>query len=241
MKKLLASAMLAFSFLVTSASAWSLQEAHKFSNEVLVQVGAWCSGTVIDRYQGLVTTAAHCTQQFTTTLNTRKETSDGKVVNVAVRISVPQTLTIEAFSDEGDLFRISKYTAILLGSDTDSDVAILKITSSLRSLSNQATLSTTNPKFGDKIYTITNPLILAGVVTEGAISKPKVIIPVSTLPLIQFTATIAPGSSGGGLYNNGGELIGITNWGTQGLYWATSVNNVRALLNKLHLTIGPQS
>ncbi len=61
---------------------------------------------------------------------------------------------------------------------------------------------------GDKVYAIGTPNGLEASVSEGNVSNPD--RQFDGMRLIQFTAPISPGSSGGGLFNEGGRVIGIT-------------------------------
>ena len=61
---------------------------------------------------------------------------------------------------------------------------------------------------GDSVFTIGSPLGLEKSVSEGIISNPQ--RKVGDIELIQFTAPISSGNSGGGLFTKNGIIIGIT-------------------------------
>jgi len=63
-------------------------------------------------------------------------------------------------------------------------------------------------KIGQRVYAVGNPEKLDLTLSEGLISGLRSEIPV--LPPIQTSAPISPGSSGGGLFDERGRLIGIT-------------------------------
>jgi len=63
-------------------------------------------------------------------------------------------------------------------------------------------------KVGQRVYAIGNPVKLALTLSEGLISGLRSEVP--TLPPIQTSAAISPGSSGGGLFDMDGRLVGIT-------------------------------
>lgn len=67
-------------------------------------------------------------------------------------------------------------------------------------------VSTKVPVVGERIYAIGNPEGLSNTISEGIVSAMR---QVSGQSLIQITAPISPGSSGGPIINNGGEVIGI--------------------------------
>ena len=67
---------------------------------------------------------------------------------------------------------------------------------------------------GDAVLAIGNPLgTLSGTVTDGIISalERQVTIDGNTMTLLQTSAAVNPGNSGGGLFNASGELVGIVN------------------------------
>ena len=104
--------------------------------------------------------------------------------------------------------------AFLIGMDTDTDLAVLKI-------SPQGTLPTavfggdTDLSVGDPAYAIGNPLgsQFQGSMTEGIISaiNRNVTVGESEMTLIQTSAALNSGSSGGALLNDRGQVVGITN------------------------------
>ena len=64
-------------------------------------------------------------------------------------------------------------------------------------------------KVGERVYAIGAPLKLELTLTEGLVSslRPN---GGEALPTIQFSAATAPGSSGGGLFDDQGRLVGLT-------------------------------
>lgn len=104
------------------------------------------------------------------------------------------------------------YTATLVDANSTSDLAILKI-----SATNLTPVTFDNSDqivVGELAVAIGNPLgTLGGTVSEGIISATKREIEIDnvTMTLLQTTAAINSGNSGGGLFNNDGNLIGIVN------------------------------
>jgi S1-C subfamily serine protease len=88
------------------------------------------------------------------------------------------------------------------------------------------------PEIGEKIYAIGNPKGLSGTISEGIVSG---IRSLENKSLIQITAPISPGSSGGPVINNKGEVIGVavgTLTSGQNLNFAIPVNLLNDLINK---------
>jgi serine protease Do len=106
----------------------------------------------------------------------------------------------------------TEHEAELIGSDSRTDLAVIKINESRLQPAvwgNSDTLV-----IGELAIAIGNPLgKLGGSVTEGIISAPSRDIEIDRqmMTLLQTTAAVNPGNSGGGLFNSRGELIGIVN------------------------------
>ncbi|MBQ2862637.1 MAG: trypsin-like peptidase domain-containing protein, partial [Clostridia bacterium] len=105
-----------------------------------------------------------------------------------------------------------EYKASLVGTDEESDIAVIKIdATSLKA----ATLGDSSAiKLGEAVIAIGNPLgSLGGTVTDGIISAldREVTIDGQEMRLLQTNAAVNPGNSGGGLFNMAGELIGVVN------------------------------
>lgn len=106
----------------------------------------------------------------------------------------------------------TEFDAEVIGHDTDSDIAVLKINAEGLSA---ATIGDSDAlKVGERIVAVGNPLgQLGGTKTSGIISATSREISVENnmMTLIQVDAAINPGNSGGGLFNMDGELVGIVN------------------------------
>ncbi len=133
----------------------------------------------------------------------------------------------------------TSYTAQLIGSDEDNDIALIKIDAT--GLSAATFGNSSNLVVGDYVVAIGNPLgTLGGTVTDGIISAlaREVTIEGKNLTLLQTNAQISPGNSGGGLFNANGELVGIVNakdsaTEVEGIAFAIPVNNVINIIKDL--------
>lgn len=222
--------------LLVFLAAWAPKEANDHSNETNLLVGTWCSGTVIDKKERLIATANHCVELLKLFHTGYRETFDDKKVRVVTMRYKPVEVTLNKFDLEGNLYSKSIYTAEVVGIDVKSDIAILKVFDKTKFFNSEARLSFKPVKKGDVVYAIGNPLGFEAVTTPGIISKAKLhfIYKDTDAVVIVFTAMIAPGSSGGALYNDNGEYIGMTNWGLPGgPYMASPASNIRNLLIKL--------
>ncbi|WP_428907969.1 S1C family serine protease [Niallia sp. Krafla_26] len=138
-----------------------------------------------------------------------------------------------------------KTTAELIGADSLTDLAVLKIDAKYASqpleIGNSDSL-----RAGDTVLAIGNPLglDLSNTVTQGIVSAVDRTIAVSTsagkrdLNVIQTDAAINPGNSGGALVNTSGQLMGINSLkiaedGVEGLGFAIPSNDLVPIINEI--------
>lgn len=108
----------------------------------------------------------------------------------------------------------SQRSALLVGYDGETDLAVLKIASgglTAARFGDSAAL-----QVGEPAYAIGNPLgeELRGTMTDGiisAIDRPVRMDDGTDMSLIQTTAALNSGNSGGALINAAGQVVGITN------------------------------
>ena len=87
-------------------------------------------------------------------------------------------------------------------------------------------------KIGEKVYAIGSPKSLENTLSEGIVSGLRTS---DGVRYIQTTAPIASGSSGGGLFDEYGRLIGITTWMVKGegnLNFAVAVDEALEVLDR---------
>ncbi len=106
----------------------------------------------------------------------------------------------------------SEYAATLVGADSQSDVAVIKI----EEIALPCAVIGDSDKLavGEEVLAIGNPLgTLGGSVTNGIISAldREITIDGQKMNLLQTNAAINPGNSGGGLFNMDGNLVAIVN------------------------------
>lgn len=131
------------------------------------------------------------------------------------------------------------YEAELIGKDSQSDLAVLKIDAT--DLTPAVLGDSSKLEVGDAAIAIGNPLgELGGTVTSGIISAldRDITVEGETMTLLQTNAAINSGNSGGGLFNAKGELIGIVNAktsgsGIEGLGFAIPINDAKDVIEQL--------
>ena len=111
----------------------------------------------------------------------------------------------------GLLSSTANYDAKLVGYDEELDLAVLKIEA--QGLVPARLGSSDQLSVGDSVYAIGNPMgYLHGTMTEGIISSPTRTIQVDgkDMNILQTSAALNSGNSGGALTNAYGQVVGIT-------------------------------
>jgi S1-C subfamily serine protease len=105
------------------------------------------------------------------------------------------------------------YNAEIIGVDTFTDIAVIKVNADLSLLHPLSLGDSSNLQVGEPIAAIGNPFGLSGSMTSGIVSQLGRLLPsgagYSIPDVIQTDAAINPGNSGGPLLNMRGEIVGI--------------------------------
>ena len=162
-------------------------------------------------------------------------TADGYIVT-------NQHVVANASSINVTLYNGDTYPATLVGSDSDYDVAVLKIDA--KDLPAVTLGSSTDVNVGDTVLAIGNPLgELTFSMSQGIVSCVNRAINVEGTPfnMIQVDASINPGNSGGPLMNLYGEVVGIVSakyssyadTTVEGLGFAIPINDVQSIIKDI--------
>ena len=150
--------------------------------------------------------------------------------------------------DDGDSAKVvlydgSEHEAKLVGYDSQSDIAVIKIEA--EGLTAAEFASSSDLRVGDSVAAIGNPLSpdLRLTMTRGIISalNREISYNGTVMSLIQTDASINEGNSGGPLFNDRGQVIGITNMkmistfgsGIEGLGFAIPSDTVQVIVGAL--------
>ena len=123
---------------------------------------------------------------------------------------------------------VERSSAEVVASDPDADLVVLKVNGagySPAELGDSDSLA-----IGQRIFVISNPLGLQGSVTEGLISGVREI---QQRKLLQISAAVSPGSSGGPVFDQQGRVVGIasaTMVGAQNVNLAVPSSTIRTML-----------
>ncbi len=161
--------------------------------------------------------------------------SDGYIITNAHVIAGSQRVNV-VLSDGGE------GKALLVGYDGESDLAVLKIDA--EGLPVAVFGDSSALQVGETAYAIGNPLgeKLRGTMTEGIISAIDRTMAMDgrEMPLVQTTAALNSGNSGGALVNAFGQVVGITNmkmmsdWETiEGLGFAIPTTSAKPVVDQL--------
>ena len=131
-----------------------------------------------------------------------------------------------------------EFEARVVGTDPESDLAVLKIETETELPS--ITMGRSNDlMIGETVIAIGNPFGLSHTVTTGVISALNRSVRTQSgiyNNFIQIDASINPGNSGGPLLNINGELIGINTAiysGAEGIGFAIPINRAKAIVSDL--------
>lgn len=146
---------------------------------------------------------------------------DGRVVTNAHVIR--GATNVEIFDHKGSLVGTAHYAEALSNS---VDIAILPRVSGLTGLQ----LATSEPAVGSDVVVIGAPEGLANTVSNGIVSSVR---DVEGRRLMQISAPISPGSSGGPVLSMSGEVVGVSvsSRAGQNLNFAVPISNVAVLAN----------
>lgn len=224
MFRTMAISVASFLFLCASAladhapfKAWDINET---VNETNFIVGSGCSGTMISLEHRLVITNHHCVDNYYS-YKTRKVRKGDKVMEVEVVEYRDIDLTQKRYSDFRNTGSIA-WKGQLVAFEKRMDLALIQIREKDLPYTVQSQVYAGNGlKRADTVFVVGNPLGLDASVTRGIISSMNRMFRVgwaenAEVSFIQVDAGIAPGNSGGALYDEHGHFIGIPAAGAPG-------------------------
>lgn len=158
--------------------------------------------------------------------------TDGYIITNNHVIDGASTITVTLHDNKS-------YTATLVATDSQTDIAVLKIDAD--DLTPVVIGDSSKLEVGDTAVAIGNPLgELGGSVTSGIISglEREITLDSETMNLMQIDAAINPGNSGGGVFNDNGELVGIvvakaSSIDVEGIGFAIPVNDITDVIDQL--------
>lgn len=260
MKKLALTLLAATSLSVFSfpAFAWDQTAMNNQVDQTNFLVDDDCSGTLVDLTNGFILTANHCVNSdFEVVEKQVTDPKTGEVKTEKVKITRPGTVSQLVFNGSKPIGKNS-FLYTVKAHDADHDLALLQIQTKLPN-TQAAPIATAEPVRGDKVWSVGNPFVrFYSTVTNGIVASTardyRMLGIDQNNPgdeldnqpgdnaLLQHTASIAPGNSGGALYNDNGELIGVNVRGAAGyaIYFAVPLDDVRKFLSDNGMTLPAQ-
>lgn len=219
MLRFLASVVFLFSGLAVGFAAdkeISMQALNELVDNANVIVDGHCSGTLIDVEQRLVLTNFHC---VTNRIRVKEEavvTPDGTVKKVQRQKIDPVTISQKRYDGHTEVGS-RQYRGEIVGHKKTRDLALIQIkdTTFPNKIAMKLLPEGEKVQRGMPVTAIGNPMMLDASVSTGVIASTTRTFKFSwadneDLPMYQFTAGIAGGSSGGSLIaSQTGELIGV--------------------------------
>lgn len=152
-------------------------------------------------------------------------TRDGGIVTNYHVVELAYTVTI-GLSD-GKTYN----NVIFIAGDSSKDIAVLAVDGRDEEFTPLILGNSDSLTVGEQVLAIGNPYGWRNTLSDGLISG---IREIEGFRLLQITAPISPGSSGGALFNMKGEVIGITTiaslWGAQNLNFAIPINSFKSFI-----------
>ena len=134
-----------------------------------------------------------------------------------------------------------EFRAKVLGADSKTDIAVLKIEA--KNLPVATLGKTSDLKVGEWVLAIGSPFGFENTVTAGVVSaKGRSLPDDSAVPFIQTDVAVNPGNSGGPLFNTRGEVVGINSQiysrsgGYQGVSFAIPIDVAAKIKNQIVTT-----
>ncbi len=193
------------------AFAWPVADLNRTIDQTNFVVAGHCSGTLISLEPFYILTNHHCITDK------------------------PMTVSQSVLNKRGERVQGVETLVHLVASDPDVDLALLVAMAPLPNVM-AAPLGHTVTR-GEVAFVVGNPAMLEASVTRGIVShiRREIRIGQRTLVGFQVDSGIYGGNSGGAVYNDAGELIGVPAAAMQGAWhigFAIHIDTVRQFLTE---------
>jgi S1-C subfamily serine protease len=210
-------------FFAAPALAWELEDLNRTVDATNFVVNQGCSGTLISVEERLILTNYHCIDRNIRVVE--RERVDHKGVVRKVREERRDPVPVVQYSYKGyETVGSSSYVTEIVAHRKNRDLAILQIKADTipHTYASPPLAEGKTVKRGERVFVVGNPAGLEATVVEGVVSSVNRTFQFpwaenEDLPMIQFSGGIFGGNSGGALYNNVGELIGVPAAGLRGV------------------------
>ena len=201
---------------------WAIDKMNAQIENTNVIVAGVCSGTIISKEQRLVLTAYHCVNDlFDEVTEKIVDPKTNEIKEIKKQKLKPLLITTNKVRNY-EIVATEDHTAKIVGSDKDTDVALIQVIDTDFIPLAAAPLAPDDYEYkrGLKIYVVGNPAItFDNSITEGIISSPQRTLDFGDdkkLKAFQVSAPVIGGNSGGSVLNDNGEIIGTLSAGVRG-------------------------
>lgn len=236
MKALLA-ALIAASISVPALAEWV--DKNKDIDQTNFIVANQCSGTLISLKYKLVLTNDHCLEGYIDKIEKEETDASGKVEKVTREVYKDMELKQKVYKDFESVGATTLQAKILFHTDK-YDLAILKIKADTipQTIASKVISDKVQVMRGDHVFVVGNPHMYDANLTDGHVSSTTRMLHWDAtnedIPYYGVDAAVNPGNSGGALYNESGQLIGVPGAairGATGLGFAIPAKLIRAILD----------
>lgn len=219
---------------------WSVEDINKTIEQTNVVVGRGCSGTIISVTEKLVLTNYHCIDADVEMVERDVELPSGAVKKMKFKRykDVPiRQFTYNGYSTTGTAIYVSEIVA----ESKKVDLALLRFSGDIPHTYASPILPEGGTiRRGEPVFIVGNPLLEESSLVTGVVSNVNRTFQFpwtggEKLPMVQFSGGIFGGNSGGALYNDKGQLIGVPAAGYSGatfIGFAIPAHIVRAFLKE---------
>jgi S1-C subfamily serine protease len=220
------------------SKAWNIAAMNRLIDQTNFIVDDKCSGTLISVQHRLILTNHHCVESKISSREVEEITEDGEVRKVKRErfedVPVAQN-HYAGFAKVGS----TTYDTQIVGYDKSTDLALIQIKQAEIPFTLTPPMADqTSVVRGERVWIVGNPMMLEATVVEGVVSSLHRQLEVGgddKRDYIQYSGGTFGGNSGGALYNDRGELIGVPAAASRAatfLGFAIPIAHVKALLVK---------
>ena len=197
---------------ITSVNAWELSKMNEQIDQTNFIVNEGCAGTLIDLERKRILSAEHCVKSLTRIVEEEILKEDGTVEKIKRYYRAPLEVAQIVRDDNGNITGQVNYRAKILRTKVDRDLALIEIQGNIQNT--QAAKVATEITRGEPVYIVGNPLGLNNNLTKGVISHVKrELLGLggydNSRVFTQIDGGVWFGNSGGGVFNEDGELLGV--------------------------------
>lgn len=195
-----------------SANAWELAEMNNQIDQTNFIVNEGCAGTLVDLERKRILSAEHCVSNLTKIIEEEVLKDDGTVEKIKKYYRAPLEVGQIIRDENGNVTGQINYRAKIIRTKKSRDLALIEIQGPIENT--QAATVATEVTRGETAYIVGNPVGFNNNLTKGVVSHIKREIPSlsghdGSRVFTQIDGGVWFGNSGGGLFNEEGELIGV--------------------------------